>query len=405
MSLEYASLPLVPAQPEEGPSVTALQQAFEEFKQVNEQKLASLAVKAEPDVILTEKLDRLEKRITSLSASLARPPVSAAEDYFDGEAKSAVLSYIRGGDLNQISSLAYKFDSTSGVQGGYLVPQYLEARLNSEMETISPFRSLANKIEVNQGNNVKIIRDIGNFGAVWAGETQARQDTPTPSFSEEQINIYEIYARPAASQQFLEDAGIDVEAWITSRLAERFTEVEDGAFIAGDGVNKPLGILRSGFRNIGSAYSQTPVAVPTLTEKTLPLKPFDFLIEFTIGLPTRYRANASWLMNASTLAALRQVKDNEGNYIWQPSPQAGRPSQLLGFPVYEQQFMHDVKAGSFPIAFGDIRSGYTIATRRGLSILRDPYSSKPLVIFYATRRVGGKIVDYDAIQLVRVSLS
>ncbi len=404
MSLEYASLPLVPPLPREEPTVAALQQAFEDFKQVNEEKLEAIKRCPDPDVVLTEKLDRLEKKIATLSAQVARPPVSQAEDYTDRETKSALLSYVRGGDYSQISALETKFDSETGAEGGYLVPQYLEARLNEEIAQISHIRNLATLLEVSQGNNVKIIRDTGTFGAEWAGETADRGETSMPSFAEERINIHDIYARPAASQQFLEDAGVDIEAWIVRRLAERFSEVEEAAFVIGDGVNKPLGFLKSGSRNIGSSYSSALITVPTGLSGALPAKPFDFLIDFTMGLTARYRANAAWLMNASTLANLRRVKDNNGNYLWQPSSQVGQPSQLLGFPVYEQSSMQDVKANSLPIAFGDFRAGYTIVLRRGLSILRDPYSSKPLVVFYATRRVGGKVTDYDAIHLIRAGV-
>jgi HK97 family phage major capsid protein len=404
MSLEYASLPLNPSPPHADPAVAALQQALEDFKQVNEEKLEALTQHNDSDILLTEKLERLEKKIASLSAQVARPPVSQAVDYAERENKSAILSYMRGGDYSQISSLETKFDSETGAEGGYLVPHYMEARLNEEIAQISHVRNLATLLEVSRGNSVKIIRDLGEFGAQWAGETAARPETSTPSFAEEQINIHDIYARPAASQQFLEDAGIDIEAWIIRKLAERFSEVEEAAFVNGDGVNKPLGFLKSKLRILGSAYSDALIIRTTGVAAALPAKPFDFLINLTMGLPARYRANAAWLMNASTLATLRQVKDNNGTYLWQPSSQVGQPSQLLGFPVYEHASMSDVKANSLPIAFGDFRAGYTIVLRRGLSILRDPYSSKPLVVFYATRRVGGKVTDYDAIHLVRVGV-
>lgn len=414
MSLEYANEPVnqIDGYSELKNSHDELCETVEQFRQANDERLNAIQKKQADDVLMNEKLERLDRAVRRLSNSGYRPDLAYGQQgsaeldpAVHMESKAALTSYVRSGDSSLLESVEYKSLSTNhDGDGGFLVPDYMEAQLDAKLAENSAMRQLANVIDVAQGSHLNFVSPNGEFAASWVGENAERVSSDTPNFQEIRINFYEIFANPAASQRFLEDAAVDVENWIVQSLAQKFAKTENEAFIVGTGYDSPKGILKYPMHISGTASPTGSIAaMKSGLANALPSNPLDFLIDFTTNLPSQYRSNAVWLMNASTLASLRRLKDNEGRYIWQPSLVLGQPSSLLGFPVYEEGFMQDIGSGKFPIAFGDMKAGYTIVRRKGMSVLRDPYSAKPFVSFYTTRRLGAAVVDFDAFQLVKIA--
>ncbi|RMF17625.1 MAG: phage major capsid protein, partial [Alphaproteobacteria bacterium] len=239
-------------------------------------------------------------------------------------------------------------------------------------------------------------------------ETAPRIETTAPTFAEVAPPIGEIYANPAATQTMLDDAHFDVESWLADELSREFSIKESAAFLTGDGIDKPQGLL--GYPTAASDDASRPFGtlehLATGVDGDFPASsPSDILLDLVYGLKAEYRANARFLMNAATLNRVRKFKDVDGDYLWKPGLEAGTPSTLLGFPVVEAADMPDIAAGSLAIAFGDFARGYLIADRFGTRVLRDPYSNKPFVHFYATKRVGGALVDSQAIKLIKFAIA
>jgi HK97 family phage major capsid protein len=408
MSLEYASDPLYTASRFDDltKSIEELQRSFSIFKETNDDRLLALSQKKSEDVLSLEKLARLETQISKLSNKVSRPVLSGVSDlgHVTHEEKAALSNYVRSGDPSLLDAVELKnYNNISDTSGGFLAPGFLEARLDEKLNAMSPLRQLARKIEISQGGALNVVAPSSKVSAYWVNEGGARNATPSVTFDQETIPIHEIFSNPGATPQFLEDTAIDVESWIVSSFAEQFGRTEDESFVLGSGVGQPKGICSYSTRTQNSVAAKKVVVVKTQNASSLADDTFDFLINFAFGLASQYRTNATWLMNSSSLASLRRLKDADGNYAWQPSNILGQPSQLLGFPVYEEGNFADIANSNYPIAFGDFNAAYTIVTRRGMTILRDPYSNKPYVHFYATRRLGAGVVNFDAYRLVQVS--
>ena len=384
---------------------------FAAFKDANDQRLAEIEQKAGSDVLLADKVERLNTALDQQSKNIQRLAINAAQPGLGGapadtEAKSAWSSYIRTGDGGALSSLEGK-SLTAGIdaEGGYVAPAETESRIDRALAEASPFRRIAAIRRVGAGSFKKPV-SAGGTAAGWAGETDARPETTAPQLELLQFPAGELYAMPAATQTLLDDGVADVDQWLADEVRDVFAAQETAAFVSGDGTNKPKGIL--GYTNVDDA-SHTWGNVGYVATGTSGgfdgSDPIDALIDLIYAPKTRYRANANFVMNRRTLSALRKFKDADGNYIWQPSAQAGQPSTLMGYNVVEAEDMPDIAAGSFAVAFGDFSRGYLIADRQGVRVLRDPYSAKPYVLFYTTKRVGGGIQDFNAIKLLKFAAS
>lgn len=281
----------------------------------------------------------------------------------------------------------------SDPDGGSLVPTQTSARIITKVYETSPLDELAYHESVST-DALEIAIDTDEVGAGWVGETDARPETSTAQVGVQRIPVHEIYAKPKATQQFLEDAGIDAEAWLAGKVGEKFARMRALAFISGNGIKKPRGILTypAGSNGVRGTILQVPSGHATL------LTP-DGLITLTFSIKDKYLANANWLMKRGTVGAVMLFKDQQNQYIWRPGLQAGQPSMLLGYNVRRADDMPTVGAGTLPVAFGDFRAGYTVVDRLGIRTLRDPYSSKPFVEFYTRQRVGGDVVDFEAYAL------
>ncbi|WP_458756641.1 phage major capsid protein [Afipia sp. TerB] len=389
-------------------------QMFEEFKAANDERLASLGRRA--DVLLEEKVDRINtaldtqmKRIDDLALKSARPALETGRAHSSAssrEHKSAFDAYVRAGDSTGLKALETKaLSAGSNPDGGYLVPTELEQTISSRLAAISPIRAIASVREIS-GNVYKKPFMTAGPATGWVGETDTRSQTTSPTLDALSFPAMELYAMPAATATLLDDSAVNIDEWIASEVELTFAVQEGAAFVGGDGSNKPKGFLNYTtvanaswtWGKIGTIASGAAGAFPASD-------PSDVLVDAIYALKAGYRQNGAFVMNRRTQATIRKFKDSGGAYLWQPPAQAGGRASLMTFPLVEAEDMPDIAADSLSIAFGDFRRGYLVVDRLGVRVLRDPYSAKPYVLFYTTKRVGGGVQDFDAIKLVKFSAS
>ena len=242
--------------------------------------------------------------------------------------------------------------------------------------------------------------------AGWASEQQGVSETATPKLDRISIPLHELSAMPKASQRLLEDSAFDIENWLASRIADTFARFEGNAFLFGDGLDKPRGFLSyeqvaDGAQDWGQlAYIPTGGA-----GKFEDGMASDKLVDLVYALDARYRANSRFVLNSKTAGHIRKLKDSDGRFLWADGLAMQEPARLLGYPVVVCADMPDIEPDAYAIAFGDFSAGYTIVERPDLRVLRDPFSAKPHVLFYATKRVGGAVTDFSAIKLLKFSAS
>lgn len=366
-------------------------------------------------VLAAEAVDELKASVAALTAQVNAQAVAAARLPLDG-AKAAdpaagafVERYLRRGiDANLAGLVEMKsLSGTSGAEGGYAVPREIDGTIASTLKSLSPIRGIATVVQTGTSGYRKLIA-TGSTGAGWVGETAARPETATRSFAEIAPPSGELYANPAASQAMLDDAMFNVEEWLTGEIAREFAVAEGTAFVSGDGTNRPKGFLSyaaTGEDDGARAFGTLQYVASGAAGGFAAASPQDSLIELVHSLRAPYRQGAVWVMNSDTLARIRKFKTSDGAFLWQPGLVEGQAANLLGYPVVEAEDMPEVAADSLSIAFGNFRAGYLIADRGETRILRDPFSNKPFVHFYATKRVGGAIVDSNAIKLMKFAAS
>jgi HK97 family phage major capsid protein len=290
-------------------------------------------------------------------------------------------------------------------EGGLAVPLEIDARIEATLKQISPVRAISDVVKVGTASYRKLVA-IGGVASGWVAENAGRPETATPLFSEIAPPMGEIYANPAATQPMLDDAMFDVEAWLANEIATEFARAEGVAFVTGSGVAQPKGFLTYPVATTTDAtrpFGTLQYVASGAAGAFIGTNPADRLIDMVHALRAPYRQGASWVMNSNTLGVIRKFKDTTGDFIWRPGLQEGEAATLLGYPVVEVDAMPDIAANSLSIGFGQFRSAYVIAERGETAVLRDPYSNKPFVHFYATRRVGGALVNSEALKLMRFS--
>ncbi len=389
--------------------------AFEEFRAANEARLADLEARGGVDPLIEERLARIsdaldeqQKRLDELSVKAARPPLATAPegatDMAARERKAAFEAYVRSGETSALRRLEEKaLSAGTESEGGYLAHDELEGRVSRLLEQVSPLRSVASVRRISAGIYRKPFA-TSRAAHGWVAETDARPQTAAPTLAELSFPAMELYAMPAATQTLLDDAAVDIGAWLAEEIVITFAEQETKAFVAGNGTTQPKGFLGEPVVDDASWSWGSLGTLATGVDGGLPSSaPSDVLVDLVYALKAGYRQNAVWMMNRKVQAEVRKLKDADGNYIWQPAAsREGRPT-LMGFPVIEAEDMPDIAPGSRSIAFGDFRRGYLIVDRAGVRVLRDPYSAKPYVLFYTTRRVGGGVQDFAAIKLLTFS--
>ena len=350
---------------------------------------------------LRSDVDEVKTRLDRVSRAAARPALSTqASSASDMQVKSFVDGYLRKGLTDELKSI----DATVQSEGGYAVPRPIDQRLAETLVRISPIRSIAQVVQVGSAGYRKLVT-TGGTPSGWVSETGARPTTGTPTFAEIVPPTGELYANPAASQAMLDDAAFDLETWLASEIAMEFARAEGAAFINGTGTNQPKGFLAAPTSNAADASRPFGTLQFTVTGNatTLGSSPELKLIDLVHSLKSGHRQNATWVMNAATLAEVRKLKAADGSFLWQPGIASGQPDRLIGYPVVEAADMPDIAANAFPIAFGNFQAGYLIAERNSTSILRDPFTNKPFVQFYAVKRIGGQVLDSEAIKLLKIS--
>lgn len=424
-----------------GQAVADVQEAFSEFKSAAKERDKELLTKGDVDVLLDEKIARIsetldqkqaeldafyaannrantvmmdgkevsieevERKYTNWAKTNAKRNGTAITSFgveeMDGY-KAAFEKFLRQDEKlmepDELKSLAVGRDP----DGGYLVHPDMSGRLvRKEFET-SPMRQYAN-VQMISSDSLEGLYDLDEADAGWVSETGSRDTTDTPEIGVWRIPVHELYAAPKATQKLIDDSSIDIEAWLVNKIAERFARIENAAFVNGDGVGKPRGFLNY---PAGTANPGQLERFNTGSNAGFGSDPDggDALIKMIYGTKERYRANGRFFMNRTTLGAVRLLKDSEGRMLWAPSLAAGQPSTLLGHGVANFEDMPDVTTpNALSIAFGDMNEAYQIVDRMGMRLLRDPYTKKPFIEFYAVRRTGGAVVNFEALKLLETA--
>ena len=386
-------------------------EAFEAFKETNDRRLGEIEQKLTADVVTRDKVDRInramdeQKRvIDQFALKKARPALGrgGADTAEAAEHKAAFETYIRRGDEAGLRDLEAKAMSVgSAADGGYLVPDQTDTEIGRRLSVVSPIRALATVRQVS-GAVLKKPFATSGMASGWVAETAARPQTNAAQLAELSFPTMELYAMPAATAALLDDAAVDVEAWIAAEIDIVFAEQEGAAFVSGDGTNKPKGFLDyTKVADSGWSWGNIGYLATGVDGAFAASGPSDILVDTIYALKAGHRQNASFVMNRKMQGSIRKFKDADGNYLWLPPSGPGQAASLMGFPIAEAEDMPDAATDSFAIAFGDFRAGYLVVDRTGVRVLRDPYSAKPYVLFYTTKRVGGGVQNFEAIKLVK----
>ena len=393
-----------------------LQKAFHEFKAENDKQLAEIRAKGNADPLLAEKVDKINAHITELDgvkAELEKLQNVIARGNYGGdggvnpvvaEHTKAFNTWFRKGVDAGLGDLEIKaaLKTTSDPDGGYVVPVEMEKTIERVATTVSAMRRLARVMTIGTDTYKKLV-NVGGATAAWVGETGTRSETSTPTLVEIAINTKELYAQPAATQTLLDDATIDMAAWLGGEVDIAFAEQEAPAFINGNGMNQPRGPLNyPTVANANYAWGSLGYiasgAAATFTNT-------DKLIDLQDSLKAIYQNGALFLMNTSTKSHMRKFKNGDGEYIFRQGLTLGAPDTLLGKAIEIDDNMPAIGANTYPIAYGDFKRSYLIIDRIGIRVLRDPFSNKPYILFYTTKRVGGGLIFYEALKLLKVAAS
>lgn len=383
--------------------------AFEAFKDANDRRLDEIEAKSTADPLLTEKVARIDNALTEAKSRLDRLSLDAARPGLEAgrpssERKAAWDGYMRSGQLSAgIEGKA--LSAGSNPDGGYVAPAETQALIDRLMADVSPIRAIAS-VRQTTANVFKKPVSLGGAATGWVAETADRDQTATPTLDLLDFPVAELYAMPAATTALLDDAATDLDLWLAEEVRDVFAAQEGAAFISGNGTNKPKGFLSyTMVAEASHAWDKIGYLATGVDGDFAASDPADDLIDLIYAPKAAYRANGRFVMNRRTVSAVRKFKDSNGDYIWQPSLNAGGEATLLGYPVTEAEDMPDIGSDAFAIAFGDFEKGYLIVDRQGIQVLRDPYSAKPYVLFYTTKRVGGGVQNFDAIKLLKFGVS
>lgn len=394
--------------------INDLHQAFTAFRDANDERLAQIETKMGADALTEEKLARIDQaldetksRLDRLALDIARPRLGGPfETEGCNEHKSAFGHYMRAGEATGLKALEAKAMSrASGPDGGYLVPTPAEQEILRRLAKLSPIRAIASVRAISTQSLRRAYSTTGP-AAGWVGEADPRPQTANQQIADMTFPAMELYAMPAATQSLLDDAAVDIEQWIADEVQVAFAEQEGAAFVNGDGVNKPKGFLA--YTTIAdTSWSWGNIGyIPTGAAGAFSAtNPSDALFNLVYALRAGYRQNGTFVMGRKAQSLVRQFKTTTGQYLWAPPSSLDAPATLMNFPIIEAEDMPDPAANAFAIAFGDFERGYVVVDRIGIRVLRDPYSTKPYVLFYTTKRVGGGIQNFEAIKLLKFAAS
>jgi HK97 family phage major capsid protein len=355
---------------------------------------------------IKSKLKQQEERLTMLDRKslISGRPALAGAAAVEAPHQKAFAAYVRSGDDDGLRGLSLEgkaLNTAVNGEGGYLVDPQTSARIGTVMQSTASIRQIAKIVNV-EATSYDVIVDHGDVGSAWATEAGSVAESATPQIERISIPLHELAAMPKASQRLLDDSAFDVEGWLAERIADRFVRAEAAAFVSGNGTDKPKGFLsHTKVANASWAWGSLGY-VATGTDGSFGPTP-DGIVNLVYALGAIYRANGNFVMNSKTAGEVRKLKDGDGRFLWSDGLAAGEPARLMGYPVLIAEDMPDIATDAHAIAFGDFNAGYTVAERPEVRILRDPFSAKPNVLFYATKRVGGDVSDFAAIKLLKFS--
>ena len=353
------------------------------------------------------RMQQQEDRMTMMQTKSHIPARHALSTAATTEAphQKAFDAYVRSGDDDGLRGLVLEGKALSTAvngDGGYLVDPQTADAVRNVLKSSASIRAVANVVTV-ESASYDVLIDTTNLGHGWATETAATAETGTPAIERITIPLHELSALPKASQRLLDDSAFDIEGWLAGRIADKFARAEAAAFVSGDGAGKPKGFLtHAKVANATWAWGSLGYVA---TGAAGAFASADAIVDLVYALGAPYRANAVFVMNSKTAGTVRKMKDADGRFLWSDGLASGEPARLMGYPVLVAEDMPDVAANAFAVAFGDFGAGYTVAERPDLRILRDPFSAKPHVLFYATKRVGGDVSDFAAIKLLKFAAS
>lgn len=353
------------------------------------------------------RLQQQEDKMTMIerkSQGLKRPVLSQGAET-QAPHQKAFDAYLRSGDDDALRGLELEgkaMNSAVAADGGYLVDPQTADTIKSVLSSTASIRAIANVVQV-EASSFDVLVDHTDIGHGWATETADTTETSTPAIDRITIPLHELSALPKASQRLLDDSAFDIEMWLAARIADKFARAEAAAFVGGDGVDKPTGFLTyTAVANDSWSWGDLGYVA---TGADGDFDGADAIVDLVYALGAQYRANGTFVMNSKTAGAVRKLKDADGRFLWSDGLAAGEPARLMGYRVMIAEDMPDIASDATAIAFGDFSAGYTVAERPDLRVLRDPFSAKPHVLFYATKRVGGDVSDFAAIKLLKFGLS
>ena len=396
------------------------QAMFEELNRTLASMRGEIDASKKEDGLVTAKVDKMNEHIGNLQTALQsvqeavqtqQAPENVIGDIPGDPAYVRTFnSFMRRGEDDNVevrAALRARVDAAmqmgSQADGGFLAPIEWDRSITQQLLTAPSIRPYADSITIT-GQGFKRLVAVGRPGSGWVGETAARPQTSTPTFAEVTFGIGEIYANPAITQTALDDAAINLEDWLAGEVRDEFARQEGIAFLAGDGVNKPKGLLtfvegaaRATEHPLGAIKAETTNAAPTNTAFT------DLLLDVVYNTPAERINGAQFYMARSTQAAIRKIKDADNNYLWQPGITAGQPGTIHGYGIIDLPGMpvYADGVGSTFVLFGNMRSTYLVIDRIGIRVLRDPYTNKPYVMFYTTKRVGGGVQNPEYMRAVK----
>lgn len=424
-------------------------QAFEAFKAANDERLKQIEAKGASDPLTEQKVDRINAEITRLQTDYKAAMVDletrlnrerlangandngrarnvAALNQLLGAAARAqgrerpaeidaagyeayrvgVYDVLRTGGRNNSVDVRNMIQIGSDPDGGYLCPPEVDQAIDRVLQQLGALRQAATVRPIGGASYKKYMTTSGAGFGGWGNERTTPSETATQQLAELLFTPHNMWAEPRTTSDVLEDAFLDIEQWLADEVGITFYEQESSAFITGDGVTKPRGLLSYPIvANASYAWGKVGYTASGGASDFAASNPSDNLIDLVHSLRRQYRGNASWIMNDLTLSKIRKFKDGFNNYLWVPGLQNGMVGTLLGYPVLTDDFMPDVAANAYPVAFGDFKRAYLIVDRRGTTVLRDPFTAKPQIKFYTTRRVGGGVQNFEAFKVMKIAAS
>lgn len=380
-----------------------LQKTFAAFKDQHSEQIKGVEKRFD-DVLSRNALDKVNAEVSRLQTAIDDLNTRAAAGGMGGggdrvkdpEYTKAFGAYMKKGDVQA------SLNKGTAAEGGYTTPVEWDRTITDKLKSVSPMRDLCSVIQIGTTGFSKLINLRGTASG-WVGETAARTETVGPTFGTLTVKLGEIYANPSATQQLLDDSLIDIESWLAGEVETEIAYQENLAFVSGTGANdRPNGILT--YVTGGANAAANPLgAIGVVNSGAAAALTSDGIQNLIYALPSEFRQNARFAMNLASIGKVRLLKDGQGNYLWQPSYQAGEPASVAGYPLTEVAAMPDIAANAKPLLFGDFKRTYLIVDGIGIRVLRDPFTNKPYVMFYTTKRVGGAAVNTEAMKAQNIA--